>query len=347
LPVQEYSEERWSRHVLQDLEPYVCLDKACLPARTAFASKEDWTTHIHQEHALLWKCPLHHLVDKVVPSQDMLFTSQVELDQHLVKEHGWSSSRARTIARRSVVSDPNRVFQTCPFCTWMPTFPSSNIENSTTRDETLAEHTADHLMSLSSIILSAGEDYAVDVAQVAESDVSNPEINQQIALKLDSPEIRHATSHAIKAAPAEVLLKNVRPQSPVERITTLATTVASVSKGLITLIDDTRHYDKTLEHDLTTFRTVINRVQETLNAEDIRTMIGEGDHVFDAIGVTFQDCLDFVEELSQSVKKSRSKRTSMVRLVNTKYRSSDRAALQRRIIDSTRSVQVALQVITL
>jgi hypothetical protein len=133
-------------------------------------------------------------------------------------------------------------------------------------------------------------------------------------------------------------------------IFTLTVTVAGVSKGLITLIDDARHNDKMLEdllHDLTAFETVINHVKETLNAEDIRTMIGEGDHVFDAIGVTFQDCLDFVEELSQSVKKSRSKRTSMVRLVNTKYRSSDRAALQRRITDSTRSVQVALQVITL
>jgi hypothetical protein len=134
-------------------------------------------------------------------------------------------------------------------------------------------------------------------------------------------------------------------------IFTLTTTVAGVSKGLITLIDDARHNDKmleSLEGDLTSFKTVINRVEETLNADDIKRMIGEGDNkVFKAVNGTFKECHEFVQELSDSVRKSRSKRTSMVRFVNAKYRSSDRIALQRRITDSTRNVQVALQVITL
>jgi len=131
----------------------------------------------------------------------------------------------------------------------------------------------------------------------------------------------------------------------------LTNTVAALSKGLITLIHDARHNDKMLEgleHDLTCFKTVINRVEETLGAEDIQKMIDEGkDRVFVAINDTFKDCLSFVEELSKSVEKSRSKRTSIVRLVNTKYRSNDRAGLRQRIVNSTRSMQVALQVITM
>ena len=131
----------------------------------------------------------------------------------------------------------------------------------------------------------------------------------------------------------------------------LTTTVGTLSAKLITLINDARHNDKMLEgleHDLTSFKTVINRVEETLEAKDIGKMIDEGkNHVFVAVDDTFKECLFFVEELCKSVKKSRSKRTGIVRLVNTKYRSNDRAGLQQRIINSTRSMQVALQVITL
>jgi hypothetical protein len=131
----------------------------------------------------------------------------------------------------------------------------------------------------------------------------------------------------------------------------LTNTVAGLSTGLATLIHDARHNDKMLaglEHDLTSFKTVINRVEETLAAEEIQRMIGKGkNRVFHAVDALFTECLSFVNELCRSVEKSRSKKTSIVRLVNTKYRSNDRAALQRRIADSTRSVQVAFQVVTL
>jgi uncharacterized protein YqgV (UPF0045/DUF77 family) len=102
-----------------------------------------------------------------------------------------------------------------------------------------------------------------------------------------------------------------------------------------------------LEHDLTSFETVINHVKEILTAEDVKRMIGEGNRVFTAVNATFKECFSFVNDLCRSVEKSRSKKTSIVRLVNTKYRSNDRTTLQRRIADSTRSVQVAFQVITL
>lgn len=131
----------------------------------------------------------------------------------------------------------------------------------------------------------------------------------------------------------------------------LTNTVAGLSTGLATLIHDARHNDKMLvglERDLTSFKILINRVEETLAADDIQRMIGKGkNRVFDAVDATFDDCLEFVKELCRSVEKSRSKKTSIVRLVNTKYRSNDRAALQRRIADCTRSVQVAFDVITL
>lgn len=131
----------------------------------------------------------------------------------------------------------------------------------------------------------------------------------------------------------------------------LTDTLATLSRALITLIHDARHDENVLEgleHNLTSLKTVINRIEEKLGAEDVQRMIDEGQNkVFVAVNETFEDCLSFVERLSRSVEKSRSRRTNIVRLVNTKYRSIDRTSVRCRIINSTRSLQIALQVITL
>ncbi|KAG9604379.1 hypothetical protein KCU77_g1209, partial [Aureobasidium melanogenum] len=114
----------------------------------------------------------------------------------------------------------------------------------------------------------------------------------------------------------------------------LTNTVTSLSASLITLIHNARNNDKMLEglkDDLLSFKTVINHVEETLNGRDVQRMIDEGGNsVFVAVKDTFEDCLAFVNELNTLVK-----------------RTNDRTGLQRRLVDSTRRMHIALQVITL
>jgi len=200
LPVEEYSKERWTHHVLHDLEPYICLDKACLPARTTFARMEDWITHTHKEHARSWKCSFAHLETEADADQNLLFSSQTDLFQHLITKHESSSSKARTIARKSAFIDLSRVFQTCPFCEWLPTTSLSNIERSTVHDETLEDHTANHLVSLSSMALSRGEDLTIEGVIVDKSKVSTLQISKPTALELEDQQAEQIAAPPVETA---------------------------------------------------------------------------------------------------------------------------------------------------
>lgn len=206
LPVEECSGQRWTNHVLHDLEPFICLDKACLPAQTAFARMEDWVTHTYQEHTRLWKCPLDHPEAETDTGQDLLFSRQVDLNQHLISEHKLSSSTARTIARRSAISDPSRIFKICPFCKWLPNTTSSDIDASKVYDQTVEAHTANHLVSLSSMALSKRDDI-----EIQESKVSSLQIHEETALALKDHHVEQISAPQVETAPAQALLEDDYP----------------------------------------------------------------------------------------------------------------------------------------
>ncbi|KAF3910724.1 hypothetical protein ABW21_db0208841 [Orbilia brochopaga] len=63
LPAKTFSTQkrakRWERHLLEDLQPYVCLFANCsLPEKT-YSSFKAWQTHLNQPHYHSWHCPLH------------------------------------------------------------------------------------------------------------------------------------------------------------------------------------------------------------------------------------------------------------------------------------------------
>lgn len=45
-------------HILEDLLPYICLQKACSSPQNVFACRKDWAFHMAQEHWSIWVCPL-------------------------------------------------------------------------------------------------------------------------------------------------------------------------------------------------------------------------------------------------------------------------------------------------
>ena len=55
--IQNITTERsWKRHVLRDLQPYVCTFTGCDFQNHLFASKDAWYQHEIQEHRYLWHC---------------------------------------------------------------------------------------------------------------------------------------------------------------------------------------------------------------------------------------------------------------------------------------------------
>jgi nucleoside phosphorylase len=181
----------------------------------------------------------------------------------------------------------------------------------------------------------------------------NTESQDQLHTRKPLGHYRNDITETASAAAGSLELDHALQSTPMDPVMTsmLTNTVPALSKGLFTLLHHARHKDRMLEgleHDLVSFKTIIDCIGETMTAKDFRRMIGEEDNsVFLAVNDAFKDCLDLVDELSQLVDKSRSKPTSKIRLVDIRYRIGDRAGLQRKIVDSTKNLQLALQVITL
>ncbi|CAH0028277.1 unnamed protein product [Clonostachys rhizophaga] len=60
LPAKTFSTvKRWERHLVEDLQPYICLFANCsLPGKT-YSSFKAWQRHLSQPHYRSWHCSLH------------------------------------------------------------------------------------------------------------------------------------------------------------------------------------------------------------------------------------------------------------------------------------------------
>ncbi|RPA84497.1 hypothetical protein BJ508DRAFT_30858 [Ascobolus immersus RN42] len=87
---QKADEDKWTRHVLRDIEPYVCLFADCQAEDILFRNPEQWLAHMRTEHreASVWCCqaPGH---------DDHIYDSQSELEQHINTEHSNAFTRAQ------------------------------------------------------------------------------------------------------------------------------------------------------------------------------------------------------------------------------------------------------------
>lgn len=70
-----------SRHVLKDIDPYVCLFEACDKPGDCFSTIEEWLRHMQYQHTLVWPCPLKG-------HDNILLKSKHEFQEHIEKEHG-------------------------------------------------------------------------------------------------------------------------------------------------------------------------------------------------------------------------------------------------------------------
>ncbi|KAH6995387.1 hypothetical protein EDB80DRAFT_524246, partial [Ilyonectria destructans] len=85
---EETQEPRWTRHVLKDIDPYVCLFEDCSQGEVLFASAEEWLSHMQWLHTVLWSCqaPGH---------EEHIYGSETELKQHIQQDHPGSFTESQ------------------------------------------------------------------------------------------------------------------------------------------------------------------------------------------------------------------------------------------------------------
>ncbi len=74
-----------SRHILRDIDPYVCLFEGCDQENTLFKTQDDWLGHMQWQHTVVWAC-------QVRGHEFATYDSPDKLEHHIQSEHPASFS---------------------------------------------------------------------------------------------------------------------------------------------------------------------------------------------------------------------------------------------------------------
>ncbi|KAH7125707.1 hypothetical protein B0J11DRAFT_312300 [Dendryphion nanum] len=102
----------WKRHVIQDLDPFVCLVEDCSKSYELFNDEKDWIDHIRLEHRLQWRCAA-----KSHRKNPKIFSTRQDFELHMLEDHvgSFPESQLSLLAENSA-RPVGPVFDSCPLC---------------------------------------------------------------------------------------------------------------------------------------------------------------------------------------------------------------------------------------
>lgn len=147
LPAETFSApnsaERWERHLLEDLQPYICLFENCDTPGKTYSSFRMWWTHLHHHHYDSWEChlPIENGSRDAIDDDVLTFYTCEKFAMHFEMEHldhNLSSVEDPFLYR----SQLDALSQWCFVC--CEALPQRDM---------LLEHIANHLRSMSLLAL--------------------------------------------------------------------------------------------------------------------------------------------------------------------------------------------------
>ena len=147
------------RHLLKDIEPYVCLFPDCEDGAAVFKSPDEWLGHMQWQHTIVWSC-------QVAGHEEHTFNSPAEMEQHILECHSGSFTSSQlpelihqssgpapdTFAALSIQLDmDSRVEKTahkCPMCEKILEQSLVGVSGGEKAPETIQDHLLNHLESI-------------------------------------------------------------------------------------------------------------------------------------------------------------------------------------------------------
>ncbi len=89
LPAKTFSTQkrakRWEKHLLEDLQPYICLFANCTMHRKTYSSFKAWQAHLSQPHYQSWHCSLHPKdgSSDAADGEPLNFDTHLQFENHL------------------------------------------------------------------------------------------------------------------------------------------------------------------------------------------------------------------------------------------------------------------------
>lgn len=98
------------KHVLQDLQPYICTYEDCATPHQLFSSRDEWLHHIGWNHSPGWCCD-------ATDHEPRMFSSEKLLEAHLRSHHTAAFTEQQLPALIENSKRPSLVpFTACPLC---------------------------------------------------------------------------------------------------------------------------------------------------------------------------------------------------------------------------------------
>ncbi|KAH6887609.1 hypothetical protein B0T10DRAFT_73728 [Thelonectria olida] len=211
LSIEETREPRWTRHILKDIDPYVCLFEDCGQGDVLFASSEEWLGHMQWQHTVVWSCqaPGH---------EQHIYGTEVELKEHIQHGHPGSFTEsqlphlvkqgalpaANTFALLALSFNPGEIggqpAVLCPICHNFPSPSAETEEGGADHLKNIQNHIMAHLEAIA--LLSLPEDGGPDGS---ESNVKHSSENS-VAVVRDVDDLPPATFDD------ELSVKDILPQ---------------------------------------------------------------------------------------------------------------------------------------
>lgn len=102
------SSHQWKKHIMRDLEAYVCTFEDCARVNDMFESREDWYNHEMQQHRLDFRCNV---------KDHEQYTDVREFRFHMDKEHNVQFDDEQPQSQLNMFSRPTqRKSGICPLC---------------------------------------------------------------------------------------------------------------------------------------------------------------------------------------------------------------------------------------
>lgn len=155
-PWQQHKE--WKRHVLRDIQPYVCTFGGCSQTDALFERRRDWIAHELQRHRTEWCCN--------VPGH-LVYGSHKEFQSHMQHQHPDSIDDGQLDSLTEMVARPavNLKFS-CPLCC-SERFSDLNIDR-------LEQHLGRHLEVIATFALPQGRMASPESQRSAATQNANP-----------------------------------------------------------------------------------------------------------------------------------------------------------------------------
>ena len=160
----------WQKHVIHDLQPFVCIEPECKDPYIVLETWTDWIEHHKWAHAMQWWC-----VDGVHPPE--VFDRSEAYSEHL--SHCMSSLTTRDVEKRIAIGGgpSQEPMKCCPFCDFQSRSDSTarspgeidQLTKAKISQRQLESHIFDHLLGMFVLALSDRRDLADILSQVESS----------------------------------------------------------------------------------------------------------------------------------------------------------------------------------